>query len=121
MARRPYLQPGRLDTKIRIERPVTEAGSYGREVVTHWALVATCWADRRDITGREILEAGAERAENRTRFIIRDPHVTLDARMRVIEIDTGQAFGIDSIARLDQRGLGFELMCRNEDNVGAQP
>lgn len=112
------IKPGKLDRRISIERPLSTADSYGRPVVTGWTSVAQVWAARRDLSGRELVLAGAERADFGVSYTIRDPGCALDARMRVVE--DGQAFGITAIQRLKERGAGFEIVCRNVDAVGVQ-
>lgn len=113
------ISAGALDTLIRIERPEMAAANYGRQVVSHWVPVVEAWAHRRDTTGRELITAGAERAEIEVRYIIRDPHVSLAPSMRVV--DGEQLFAIVAIRRLVERGAGFELMCKNADPAGVQP
>ena len=112
------IKPGELDTRISIQRPITTTDEYGRDKVTGWTAVASIWAARKDISGREIVLAGAERADLTVRYLIRDPGCALDARMRVVE-DTG-VYGIAAVTKLRDRGAGFELLCRNADAVGVQ-
>lgn len=65
----PY-SAGDLDRRITIQQRSVSKDSGGRDVVT-WPARATVWAAKRDVSGREQMQAGQVTAEQITRFIVR--------------------------------------------------
>lgn len=111
------VQASRLDRRIQIQQPQTVIDEYGQQTKT-WVTVITLWADRRDVTGREMIEAGMDRSTREVRYFIRDPGFAVSPQMRVME--GTQTWNVLAVLPTQERGAGFELMCRSTDNVAAQ-
>lgn len=63
------MKAGRLDQRIQIETPSSEADGLGQTART-WLLLDEVWAAVREVAGREFL-AGDARAEEKATFTIR--------------------------------------------------
>jgi len=59
-----------LDTPITIDVPSEEVGAMG-DVTTTWVTIGPIWADHRNLTGRELIEAKQLVAEVDSKFVIR--------------------------------------------------
>jgi len=64
------MQAGRLDRRLTILRRTLSRNSYGEQIESFDPL-ATVWAQKLDVTGREFFAAQKTLAENTTRFRIR--------------------------------------------------
>jgi len=60
----------RLDTRITLQEVSTTTDAVGGAVES-WTDIATVWAERRNLKGRELVEAGQRSAEAETVFTIR--------------------------------------------------
>lgn len=74
--------PGELIERVTIKRPVTSHDDYGQEVTT-WTDVATVWAKREALRGREYFAALQAQAETVVRFIVRR-RADVDERMQLV-------------------------------------
>ena len=97
------LRAGRLRHTVTIEAPTEDPNEYGEPEVT-WTPVATVWAVKEDLTGREAFAAQQVHAETTTRFRIRYREV--NAKMRLIHFDT--VYNILSVQ--DPTGLTAEIV-----------
>ncbi len=102
------LDPGKLDRRIRIERPVADAAMDGAGS-GKWKLVATCWANVQDVlpSSGESLAGSINMAARPARVRIRyREDITSDMRIvmggRIMQIVSGPA----ELGRRD----GVELM-----------
>lgn len=73
---------GALDRRLTIERQQQAQDPLTGEVVVQWVPVATVWASRRQLSGREVEFAAATRSAEELRFRIRY-RAGIDATMRV--------------------------------------
>jgi SPP1 family predicted phage head-tail adaptor len=97
------MRAGRLEHQITIETPTEQQNELG-EVITEWITYVTAWAQREDLTGRELFQALQHTSEVTTRFRIR--YVPgISAKMRIIS--GGREFDIKSVA--DETGKRREL------------
>jgi SPP1 family predicted phage head-tail adaptor len=115
------MRAGRRDRIIDIERRVTSRDAYGAVVTSDvWAKVVTGFrAARRDIGGRERVQAGQEIAEFDAIFNIRRPDAEISPDMRVKEGD--DYFEIKHVAERGRHGMELELVCRSADRIGGHP
>jgi len=98
---------GPLDRRITLQSPsVLERGAAGDAPVVY-TTVATVWASRRDLRGREVLAAGTTVAEGETTLVIR---YRSDVRPSWRVVMDGRNYDIQSIAELGRRD-GLELHC----------
>lgn len=111
------LLSGRLDRRITLLRKSVTTGDFNDEVVT-WSPIATVWAEKKDISDRERLQARETTAEITTRFRIRWSQVVryVDPEHR-IEYDgrTYEIFSVKEVGRRD--GLEITAMARAERNA----
>lgn len=73
---------GRLRYRIVIEKPLEQQNEIN-ENEPEWQTVATVWADKRELSGREFHAAQQLNAEASTRFIIRFRN-DLETKMRIV-------------------------------------
>lgn len=93
------MESGKLRHRISIGAPATGQDQYG-EPVEGWTPVAEAWAEREDLSGRELFVAQQVAAEITTRFKLR--HIAgLTAKQRLL-LD-GEAYDIKSVADPDGR------------------
>ena len=90
---------------IRAASPETPRNGFG-ERTSDGATVATVWADKVDLSGREFVEQAQEAAEVSTRFDIRYRTGILP-KMIVVEQPSGTEYDIVSV--IDVNGLHKEL------------
>lgn len=83
---------GNLDRRVRIDRRVKGSNSRG-EVTYSWTPVATVWAQKNPLRGREFFAAAQAQSEVTTRWRIRW-RKGVDETMRVVELD-GQKLTYD--------------------------
>lgn len=109
------LPAGKLDRRIRIERP-TKAQSPSGEEVDAWVLVAEVWSWKRDASARERLASEQKLAERTTVFRIRFRRdVTSECR---IVADDGLIFDISGIGEIGRRvGLELTATARGQSKV----
>lgn len=75
------MNPGKLDTLIQIECPAVTPGAMG-DAVTTWSPLASPFAEVRNLTGRELVEAQQIVAETDTKFVVRYSSTTRNANAR---------------------------------------
>jgi len=101
----------RLNKRITIQRRGPGRDAAGQPIPADWANVDTagdgkCWAEIKDINGKEFVSATAEQSEVTTRITIRH-RPDLSSALRVLH-------GIDVynvLAVLGQDGRTLQLMC----------
>lgn len=64
------MNAGRMDRKVDLMKPTTTTDSFG-QVVESFAAEVSVWAQKRDVTGREDVEADQVVAQVRTEWTIR--------------------------------------------------
>jgi SPP1 family predicted phage head-tail adaptor len=97
---------GRLDRRATLQRPDITRTAAG-DAVTGYTTVAEVWAGKRDLRGREFLEAAATQAEAETLFTIRwRPDVAPSWRL----LTEGRTFDIQHAAEIGRREA-LELRC----------
>lgn len=101
------MRSGTLDRRITIRSIVRTTSATGA-VVESWLDLATVWASRRDVRGRELVLSGAERAVVERIYRIRHrPDVT--PAMRVV--DGSEEQEIVAVAEIGRR-RALELLTR---------
>ena len=106
---------GRLDQRITIQAPATGQDAFGAPS-TIWTVVATVWAELKDLTGREFLAAAAVQNVVQTKITIRYPgnSVTVLPGMRVVH--GADIYNIEAV--LGQDKVMRVLMCSKGVNNG---
>lgn len=99
---------GRLDRRIRIERPTTAQDLFGEPVPT-WGVLDTVWAQVEPLKGSERFVAQQASAEVDTRFTVRWRD-DIDATMRIVYEDA--VYDIDSVIEIG-RHEGLEIMAKS--------
>ena len=102
---------GRLDRSVLIES-LTEAGDTTGDVVETWTPVATVWASKRDIGGKEYLSAAQEHADVTAVFRMR---YRADVDATCLLTCEGNVFDIVNTKELGRRE-GLELMAKRADD-----
>lgn len=102
---------GPLDRRATLQRPVLSRGAAG-EALTAWQTVATVWASKRDVRGREFLAAGMTQAEMETTIVIRYRDDVAPTWRVVLD---GRTYDIQGSAELGRRD-GLELRCITATN-----
>jgi len=102
------MKAGKLRHRITIQQATETLSATGAVSLT-WATLATVWAERMDLSGREFFQASQVNAEKTVKFRIRY-RADLTAKMRVVH--EGKTY--DLAAALDEKGRKIELllMCR---------
>lgn len=98
---------GPLDRRATLRRPGAPARSAAGDAAVPFAEVATVWAGKRDVRGRELLAGGAPLAEVETVITIRH---RLDVRPSWRVLLEGREFDITGITEIGRRE-GLELRC----------
>ncbi|EKE68694.1 phage head closure protein [Oceanibaculum indicum] len=106
------LQAGKLDRRLRIERKAVSRDAYLAEVVS-WQEVATVWASKRDLSGREFFAADAVQSEVTTEITIRW-RAGIGPELRLV-LD-GAAYDIESVTEIGRRE-GLLLRCTRGGTV----
>lgn len=105
------MRPGDLDRQVLIESLTTGQDSVG-DVTETWAEVATVWAAKRDVGGREYFDAAQVNAEVTTVFkIYHRDDVTPTCRLTC----DGEVYDIVNIKELGRRE-GLEIMATRQDD-----
>lgn len=90
---------GRMDRQITLRQRVVTRGAAG-SVVESWQNVATVWAEKLDMAGREFMAAQQSNAEISTKFRIRY-YADITPEWRISH--DGKDYDIISIAELGRR------------------
>lgn len=101
------MEAGKLDRRITIEAPQTTRDEYGQALV-QFVPLATCWAEKRDLTGRELLAAKQVVASAQTKFRIRY-RTDFDTTARIVYGD--RVYDIEHIAEIGRRE-GLEILAK---------
>lgn len=106
---------GRLDRRITIQAAAAGQDAFGAPSTT-WTVVATVWAELKDLTGREFLAAAAVQNVVQTKITIRYPGnaVTVLPGMRVVH--GADIYNIEAV--LGQDKVMRVLMCSKGVNNG---
>ena len=104
------MRSGQLRERIIIERQSEAPDEYGN-VTGEWADQMTVWADIRETTGKEKVEAGRVEASRMATIRVRRSSQTA----AITEADRVQARGvawnIRSIAQITAKGAMLEMLC----------
>ena len=108
------LAAGRLRHQITIEHPVESQDAAG-EPVKSWAPIPNgiTWAEKLDLTGRELFQAQQTSGEVTTQFTLRH-RTDVDARMRVVSCD--ELYSIEAPLDPDGRRERTILLCSRDVN-----
>lgn len=98
-------QIGKLRQRITIQRKTHTQNGLGEPVVV-WTAVATVWAERRTLRGREFESAGTEQAEYTNVYTLR---YRADVTEQMQVIDDGSAYNIRQALDPDGRRRVLEL------------
>jgi len=77
------VNPGELNKRIKIVSVTNGADSEGFPIPIE-TLIHECWAKAGNTSGTELIKAGAEFIEAKTRFLIRHVNKTINEDMQVI-------------------------------------
>lgn len=64
------MRAGRLRHRITIEQATPTQDDFGQEIIA-WSTLATVWAEKRDLSGRELFQAQQVSSQVTTQFRIR--------------------------------------------------
>jgi SPP1 family predicted phage head-tail adaptor len=106
---------GRLDKRITIQTLVAAQDAFGAPGAA-WTMVATVWAELKDLTGREFLAAAAVQNMVQTKITIRYPGnaIIITPKMRVVH--GADIYNIEAV--LGQDKVMRVLMCSKGVNNG---
>ena len=111
------MRAGRLDEWIKIRQPAETIDALGDEREP-WPVLLETWAAMVEVSATEVMRNPQIRGELDAVFVIRDPCVSINSRMR-IEDSGGRLFEIQGISALPQRGTGYEIMAKGIDRIQA--
>jgi SPP1 family predicted phage head-tail adaptor len=96
----------RLDRRVTIQSRALAPDAQGQQIET-WSEVATVWASKRDLRGREYYAANTTNAEVSTTFEIRyRADVTVLNRL----VCEGITYDIQQVSEIGRR-VGLQLIC----------
>lgn len=101
------MRAGKMDRRVTIQSRSTAADAQGQQIET-WTAVATVWASKRDLRGREYFAAQAVNADVNTVFEIR--HRT-DVTVLHRVVCEGVTYDIQQVSEIGRRD-GLSLICR---------
>lgn len=104
------MRSGQLRYRVTIEQLTETQNEYG-EPVSDWSPLATVWAEKEDLTGREYYQAQQINAEVTTRFTIRWRD-DVKAKMRLKH--SGTLYDIASVQDPDGRQRRLILVCSRD-------
>lgn len=78
------VNPGELSKRIKIVSVVFGVDSDGFPIIVSETIIHECWAKAGNTSGTELIKAGAEFVEAKTRFLIRYTSKTINEDMQVI-------------------------------------
>jgi SPP1 family predicted phage head-tail adaptor len=105
------VKSGKLDNRITLQVQSTTQDAYGQQVET-WAVVATVWAEVRDVSGKEYFAAQATQNTVQTKIRIRWRDGVVPA-MRVVHGSV--AYNIEAVLEHGGRKSELLLMCSRND------
>lgn len=98
---------GRMDRLITIEQNAETQSGTG-DPAESWSTFATVWAGKRDLSGREFLEARQLASEATTEFTI---HYRDDITTKMRIVLAGQVYDIEHAAEIG-RGRGTRILAK---------
>jgi SPP1 family predicted phage head-tail adaptor len=101
------MRGGALDERITIERATFTSNTYGEPIQT-WAVLATVWASREDVSDGERWRAAEVSATISHRFRIRFSNTVADVNPKDRIRFDGRVFDIHHVKELGRRA-GLEL------------
>lgn len=114
------MRAGKLRHRITIEEPVESQDDYGEEV--RWwqplPFLSETWAEKEDLSGRELFQAQQVNALVTTQFTLRY-RTDVNARMRIKH--DGQYYGIESVQDPDGEKKKLLLICSRSVNESVAP
>jgi SPP1 family predicted phage head-tail adaptor len=102
------MQAGNLRHRITIQQRSTSEDALGQQVLA-WTDVATIWCRVEQLSGRELMTASAERAENTARITVRY-RADLVEKMRILYGAT--IYDITSVSDIEGRRRELEVMVK---------
>lgn len=100
--------PGRMDRRVIIQSLTETTDSFG-QLVQSWSTLATVWAEKTDLKGREYFAAAQVNAEITTRFRMRY-RSDVTPLNRLVTADSRE-YDILSVAETGRRD-GLEIMAK---------
>ena len=108
------MSAGKYRRRVTFQQRVNTTDSFGQSSVA-WTDLFTLWAAVEPLSGREILAAGAERAEDMYRIVIRyRTGITTQMRIKY----GGKVFDITSETDILSKHKETEIMCKSGVNDG---
>jgi SPP1 family predicted phage head-tail adaptor len=110
------VQASKLDRRIRIEQPSVTRNNLGEAVAT-WSTLAEVWAQKINLTGRELYAAQQVVPEAQLKFRIRwraDIKPNRDEKMRIVDLRDAVTYGIQHIAEIGRQD-GLEILVRSPE------
>lgn len=105
------MNAGRMDRKVDLLRPTTSTDSFG-QVSETFTTEAAVWAQKKDVTAREAVEADQVVAQIRTEWTIRwRSDITPQWRIRY----GSEIYTIDGILEIGRRE-GMKILSTNKDS-----
>ncbi len=101
---------GKRDRKIAIQR-YTESANAHNEKTKLWSTLAEVWAEKKDVSDREKLQAGEVQSEISTRFVVLNSGMIADVNPKdriEYPIGSGTYFDIFGVKEIGRRN-GFEI------------
>ncbi len=100
---------GQMRTPLRIEQQ-TETRTADGGVAESWTLTQTVWARLQGLRGRELFSAQQINPQTSHKVTIRYCR-GLDSGARIVSVDSGRVFNIESVIDIDDRHKFMELLC----------
>lgn len=102
------MRAGRMDRRVTLQQRTMAAPNDYSEKIPSYSTLATVWAEKRDVSGREFFSSNQPHAESSTRFVIRyRSGLTPIHRL----VHDGVTYDIVHVAEIGRR-VGLELVCR---------
>lgn len=111
------MNPGAFDRFVTVLERTVVIDALGAEQET-WSDLVSMWAAKREIGAAEVLRNPQVASQLTAVWQIRHPGRSIDATMRLRD-DAGRLHEISGIRELPGRRVGFEIMTRGLDEIGA--
>ncbi len=99
------MKAGKMIHRVIIQEPIESKGSMGGTTKT-WVNFHKCWADIRELSGREVVQSEQVQSEITATCFIRY-RSNIDASMRISH--DGRLFQIESVINKDGKKIMLEL------------